>query len=318
MTRQQGKKVSRSGNNRTRKGLKSELKHIHRALEGEPFQIFCPPEPPRLRFSFDVSRVVPIEIYYAYGADIGSADSWFGTISDPAIWYLKTTTTSGATIPIKNRVQGRLSMEVLGRHINAMCFPDNMVKSAGYAYSGVFDPSTMSYFKTIRIHSVALWGSPQSLDAGMPIKLGLASRLCTSSSISGVTPVITPMVYARDEGSRLHRSHVKVSCPNTLAIPFNVGKVAPSKSNFTALSIEFGTMGLEFQQDKTEGSKRSHLLGLLHISFTGTVASTDSITVSGADDHDDVRSDSDSSIELVSNASTRTRNQEVHCRSKKH
>lgn len=307
------RRTRRNGARRNRPDpVKQEIRHINRALGGEPIQVFCPPEPPRLSYDYDVSRVIAFEIYEAWGKDASiKSEDWFGCVHEPAVIYIKGVNRSGSSMPMASMMRYNASLRHIARFVNSSLFPGNLTKNSGYGFNGSFDPSTMSFARTIRFHSFSLWGNPGSTEAGQPVKLGVSTRV-TSPVAMGGTVSFSPFIIARDEGSRFRRSRVKITCPHSFAFPFDNGGVLPDTADFPLLQLEFGTLGNEWHSSAVDNSKHSKLLGLLHVSFTATIARTTGNTVSEEQEDVDDQALSESDIEVLSlNSVPRTRIKEV-------
>lgn len=300
-------------NNRSR-----ELKHISRALEGVPLQVYCPPRIPRVRFSHDVSRILAFEVLFAEGTT-QDKNSYFGSIADPGIIIMGTDTSTNPSLPTTKVVSKfSMSMEVLARHVMASNLPKDLY-SSGATVSGKLDIAKSSLFSSIRLHSFSFWGPTWSTDAGCPIELGVSTRFCSASAGYEPTLMKSSMIRARDEGDRNMRSHVKISCPRPVAYVLSAGKVYPEQTNFVAFNLEIGTIGMTFPT--STAVDRNLLAGVLHVSYTGTICVTEDQLLTAEivdgetfDNNIDTLSDSES-IELVSQrGSMRSRTKEVRHR----
>lgn len=259
-------------NNKTisNRNLHAFEKHVERALLALPHALVPPIHCPRIKGELQVNRVISVHLYYTNvtpGTPQPNDYLVYGTVSEPSKYFAKARA-AGGDQPLKAYLGFGLTLREIGRMCTSSAFTGNMLKNNETGTQGVIDVTTFSYFQSLQLVKVMAWG-PQTASSfmGASVELRVSKALCKGV---GATDSRTQYTSTIQEGDRTVRSRVGYGIPNPVSFQFSSGDVAGG-INFRAIEIQIGDLG---QALPALPATSSELVGVLHLTFRGTVCST--------------------------------------------
>lgn len=253
-----------ANNSRKVQGFRNFERHVERALTGVPHEFRPPIHCPKINFDVKINRVVAVHIIYNNTAAF-TQSLVYGNVSEATRYYLNSAAGKG-TQPFKSTILGSLTMREIGRICTSSMFISDQLKNESTGADGVIDVTGFSYFTSISINKVSLWGPATSGSwSGASVELKVPTVL---AKYTAGTAALQGSVNAMNEGDRTSRGRVGFSIESPAKYTYVSGDLSGA-ADFRAIVFQIGETGITMP---SIGTASSELIGVIHISFSGIVA----------------------------------------------